>query len=515
MSENIFWTTLAQKSKSTKLTKAKEIAFLCSQIKKDCTNDDIAFALRKSLGKDILSDKTGRTESIRLLDKPSQERLSQITNISITSLLDEAYELTRAELTALGEAVAVNQADYEKEEPEDTKKQEYPRKVRASYGLFKHQRKVSERIIESLQDGAKGCIIHMPTGSGKTRTAMWTICNLISNHHKRCGWLTYSRILSNQAIDEFRKAWSRLGDRECNINYLLANQSQAITTDKHHDMTFCSFGKLSIDVTSDERELINLLSNQVDVLFIDEAHEAQAIGRAAALRAIRFRNSSIQFVGLTATPGKSRDGYNEEDRLLTDIFDGRKITLEIDDYKNPLDYLTEEGYLARANFSELEKTWNNDILDETLQNLALIKQCTEKHSRAIVFCKSVSESKRLCALVELTKQKAYHVDANTPEPERDQIFDEFNREDNQSKIIFNFNVLATGFDAPKISAVLILRPISSIVLLSQIIGRGLRGTKAGGTDKAEIHLLMDKGEPESLDTAKLFLNWDHLWRESK
>ena len=151
--------------------------------------------------------------------------------------------------------------------------------------------------------------------------------------------------------------------------------------------------------------------------------------------------------------------------------------------------------MARASFSELEKTWNNDILDETLQNLALINQCTEKHSRTIVFCKSVSESKRLCALVELTKQKAYHVDANTPEPERDQIFDEFNREDNQTKIIFNFNVLATGFDAPKISAVLILRPISSIVLLSQILGRGLRGTKAGGTDKAEIHLLMDKGEP--------------------
>ena len=46
--------------------------------------------------------------------------------------------------------------------------------------------------------------------------------------------------------------------------------------------------------------------------------------------------------------------------------------------------------------------------------------------------------------------------------------------ENKIQVITNFNVLTTGFDAPNIEVVVIARPTLSVVLYSQMIGRGLR-----------------------------------------
>src|SRR5262249_49602146 len=47
--------------------------------------------------------------------------------------------------------------------------------------------------------------------------------------------------------------------------------------------------------------------------------------------------------------------------------------------------------------------------------------------------------------------------------------------------LFNFGVLSTGFDAPNVGCVVIARPTTSIVLYSQMVGRGLRGERVGGS----------------------------------
>ena len=55
--------------------------------------------------------------------------------------------------------------------------------------------------------------------------------------------------------------------------------------------------------------------------------------------------------------------------------------------------------------------------------------------------------------------------------------------DNKIQVITNFNVLTTGFDSPNIEVVIIARPTLSVVLYSQMIGRGLRGKEVGGTEE--------------------------------
>jgi superfamily II DNA or RNA helicase len=66
------------------------------------------------------------------------------------------------------------------------------------------------------------------------------------------------------------------------------------------------------------------------------------------------------------------------------------------------------------------------------------------------------------------------------------------------KIIFNYGVLSTGFDAPGTDAILIARPTTSPVLYSQMLGRGLRGPKFKGKEECLLIDIKDnlKGLPD-------------------
>lgn len=54
------------------------------------------------------------------------------------------------------------------------------------------------------------------------------------------------------------------------------------------------------------------------------------------------------------------------------------------------------------------------------------------------------------------------------------------------EFLLNYGVLTTGFDAPKTEYIMICRPTTSVVLYEQIVGRGLRGPRFGGTEHCTI-----------------------------
>jgi len=82
-------------------------------------------------------------------------------------------------------------------------------------------------------------------------------------------------------------------------------------------------------------------------------------------------------------------------------------------------------------------------------------------------------------------------------------------------VIVNYGVLTTGFDAPKTSAALIARPTKSLVLYSQMVGRAIRGTRAGGNMDAEIVTVTDPNLPGFGDVAEAFTNWEDVWSTPK
>ena len=59
------------------------------------------------------------------------------------------------------------------------------------------------------------------------------------------------------------------------------------------------------------------------------------------------------------------------------------------------------------------------------------------------------------------------------------------------QVLINVNILTEGTDLPKTHTVFLARPTTSIVLMTQMVGRALRGLKAGGTKEAYIVSFID------------------------
>ena len=77
-----------------------------------------------------------------------------------------------------------------------------------TYGLYSHQRTAVSRVTELLVKAPHKVLLHLPTGSGKTRTSI----HVVSDHLRRkystvvC-WLAHSSELLEQAASEFERAW--------------------------------------------------------------------------------------------------------------------------------------------------------------------------------------------------------------------------------------------------------------------------------------------------------------------
>jgi DNA repair protein RadD len=113
----------------------------------------------------------------------------------------------------------------------------------------------------------------------------------------------------------------------------------------------------------------------------------------------------------------------------------------------------------------------------------------------------------VCALLSYFGVKAAHVDGATGSQRRSAILQAFKSGDIQ--VICNFGILTTGFDAPQIDVVFISRPTTSIVLYSQMIGRGLRGPKLGGT--AGCRLIDVRDNIEGFAGNDLYEYFEEYW----
>ena len=121
----------------------------------------------------------------------------------------------------------------------------------------------------------------------------------------------------------------------------------------------------------------------------------------------------------------------------------------------------------------------NIIIADYLQKL------NKDRKQVLYFAPNVEQSKFMCAVMIAMGAKAAHVDGHTPIEYRREVVAKFRK--SYLNFIFNFDVFSAGFDAPNIDAVFIARPTSSIVRHQQMIGRGLRGPKMGGTENCTIY----------------------------
>jgi superfamily II DNA or RNA helicase len=107
--------------------------------------------------------------------------------------------------------------------------------------------------------------------------------------------------------------------------------------------------------------------------------------------------------------------------------------------------------------------------------------------RTVIFAVDVAHSVHITNELIKSGVRAEHLDANTPQDDRDAIIERL--ASGATEVICNCMILTEGFDLPDIGCIVLARPTRSLGLFRQMIGRGLRPAEG----KANIVILDHSG----------------------
>ena len=489
---------------------------------------EIAMGLRAPA--DMIFDNSLRPELLMLLPQRSALVLAQRLQLA-----GEPYQALTAMTVRRGTKKAAELLDFFAiiDDAEQRVLPPSSESVVPAHGLFAHQRLAARRVLEGLDEDPQRVMLHMPTGSGKTRTAMSIVANILNRSEPGLVvWLAHSEELCEQAVDEFKSAWGALGNRPVDIQRWWG--SHALSSLGRDGVVIAGLAKVFASARSSTAE-IGALAGHVNLVVMDEAHQAIAPTYQLILELLTQSGRPTPLLGLTATPGRTWNDIDEDQRLA-DSFRGRKVSLEVEGYESPVIYLVDEGYLADTEFVQLEYTSGSELSQQELteirdsldipqrfinalavdeqRNLLILGRAeamARRHKRIIVFAATKDHALVLATVLRARGHWAYSVTGETPGPERARVISEFKEADDEIRIIVNYGVLTTGFDAPQTSAALIARPTKSLVLFSQMVGRATRGPRAGGNKTAEVATVVDTRLPGFCNMADAFTNWEDVW----
>ena len=402
------------------------------------------------------------------------------------------------------------------------------------YELYPYQREISKKVLDSLSEGENRVLIHLPTGSGKTRTAMNIACEHLRESEKNTVlWLADREELCTQAYEEFNQAWLCLGNRTCTAYGFYSDSVESLGGVESGFIVGGLHKFLSLR-SSDSRKLKLLyeeLSKSVTLVIFDEAHKSVAPKFSDVVNDfIESDDFSAKLVGLTATPGRSYSpqGLSEEDRKLSSFYHNNKISMVVPGYLSPIDYLVENGYLAKANFKslnydhsgisafELKDSGGSETMKALSNNVernkkiinTVVDECNDC-ANIIIFACTVEHGVNLAAVLAAKGIAAASVDSknDSSESRRAKIKQ---YKDGELQVLVNYNVLTAGFDAPRTNVALIAKPMNSLVQYLQMAGRAMRGFKSGGNRECRIYTVMDD-IPEFQSVNLAFEYWNDMW----
>ena len=485
---------------------------------------------------EALRDVELRNQIIGLLPLPKARELAKRLGVEDSrSLFHDLRKAAsdKAALTVLFSFFGVVKDIYSPANVQADDKQLLP-----EYGLFHHQRLAADRVIDALNRLPRKVVLHMPTGSGKTRTTMHIVANhLRVREPTLVCWLAQNAELLEQAASEFENAWHHLGSRKLSLlRFWGGRRTDPLSATD--GLIVAGLGKMAA-FEKRNPAAIRQLADRITLVVMDEAHQAIAPTYFDILSALYTKRPHNALLGLTATPGRTWSDISEDQRL-SDFFEGHKVVIEMDGYDDPVAFLIDNGYLARPNFRTLNSQAGLELSGDDIDKLsksidvprrllerlgadvqrnlnivACIEDLASRHSRIIVFAPSVSNAKLLTVLLTARGHKADVVTNETELFSRDRVVRRFRSDSPHTMILCNFGVFTVGFDSPNISAALIARPTRSLVLYSQMVGRATRGPRAGGNEEAEIVTVIDPHLPGFGNIAEAFRNWEDVWHEPK
>ncbi len=234
-----------------------------------------------------------------------------------------------------------------------------------------------------------------------------------------------------------------------------------------------------------------------DLIIVDEAHLLPPDGEGmyqTFLSDARIVNPYIRLIGLTATPYRLKSGMlcGPENLLNHVCFEVGVKELIVNGYLCPLKTKagrrkaeTSSLHIRGGEFvgSEVEAMMDTDeLVSAACREIAM---ATRDRKSVLIFAASVTHAQHVqTAIKTTTGAECGLITGDTLPSVRDELIARFKGEHipanlfgdtkPQLKFLVNVNVLTTGFDAPNVDCVVLLRPTASPGLYYQMVGRGFR-----------------------------------------
>ncbi len=353
------------------------------------------------------------------------------------------------------------------------------------YQLRDYQQDAVKNVVQFFQKKRVPIMVVLPTGAGKSLV----IAELARIAKGRVLVLAHVKELVEQNYEKYK-------------SYGLSAGIFSASLGKKESEEKAIFGSVqSIARAPDE------FFHNFSLLVIDECHRVADEGATQyqeVIKKLLDRNPGLCILGLTATPYRLGLGWIYEYSCTGEVKTERPRFFKQCVFELPLSYMIQNKFLTTPvkvdipvtcyDFSELsekDRMYTATEVEEILKSqkrltpfiIKNIIDITERYHRkgVMIFCSSVKHAEEI--MTYLPSADARLVVGETGMVERDQIVDDFKKK--KFKYLVNVSVLTTGFDAPHVDVIAILRPTESNSLYQQIIGRGLRLSE----DKKDCYVL--------------------------
>jgi len=351
------------------------------------------------------------------------------------------------------------------------------------FTLRPYQQEAVDATLKHFRKSNEAAVIVLPTGAGKSLV----IAELARLARRKILVLTHVKELVEQNHAKYQSYGLRGGIFSAGLK---RRESQ-------HQVTFASVQSVSAN--------LGQFQHEYSLIIIDECHRVSGEDTSQYQRIIeqlREKNPALKVLGLTATPYRLGMGwiYRYHYRGFvrgTDEEQAKPFRHCI--YELPLSYMIRRGYLtqpelvdaavAQYDFSALAQNSFGEYAEKEVNQLlskhqrvtrAIIEQVVElaaKRQAVMIFAATVDHAQEITSY--LPQSQTALITGATELKVRDSLIQRFKQR--ELKYLVNVSVLTTGFDAPHVDFIAILRPTQSVSLYQQIVGRGLRLDK-GKTD---------------------------------
>ena len=391
--------------------------------------------------------------------------------------------------------------------------------------LHGFQQEVFEGLRALLASGTRRrrAVISLPTGGGKTRVTVEAAVRLVlapEGSTRGVLWIAQTDELCEQAVQAFRQVWVNLGARRTNLRIARLWGGNPNPTGRDMDkpvVVVASIQTLNNRFCAADLDWLR----KPGLVVVDECHHAITPSYGALMRWLGAETprpgaagkDEPPIVGLSATPFRTDD---DESQRLARRFDHRWLPSHQEALYGRL---RSQGVLARVQYESLDsgvgltddelahlerirEPWegfdfeilleaiNQRLAGDASRNGRLVDCIKNSVERSILFfTNSVAHAEEMAARLNLAGIGAAAISGGTPTVARRYFLDRF--QGGEIRVLCNHSVLTTGFDAPKTDMVLIARQVFSPVRYMQMVGRGLRGEKNGGTGMCRIITVID------------------------